>query len=190
MEHTLQFNTFSLSGERILPAKMTSTTKETEKFRRSSTQEVKERIGEIKRGKFKVYIGSAPGVGKTYTMLREGNDLKKKCVQVYIGLLETHGRKETLAQVDSLETIPRQSIHYQGLVLEEMDTESIIQRAPDVVLVDELAHTNVPGSKNKKRYEDVLEILEAGINVITTVNVQHLESARSLEKKRSHFCLC
>ncbi|SEC45622.1 histidine kinase [Paenibacillus sp. GP183] len=163
-------------GERILPAKMTSPINETEMFRRLSNQEVKERIGEIKRGKFKVYIGAAPGVGKTYTMLREGNDLKKKCIQVCIGLLEAHGRKETLAQVNDLEIIPRQSIHYQGLVLEELDTEAIIRRAPDVVLIDELAHTNVPGSKNKKRYEDVLEILEAGINVITTVNVQHLES--------------
>jgi two-component system, OmpR family, sensor histidine kinase KdpD len=109
-------------------------------------------------------------------MLRDGNDLRKKGVDVLIGLLETHGRIETLAQIDGLEIIPRNTLQYQEVNLEEMNTAAIIQRAPDVVLVDELAHTNVPGSNNKKRYEDVLEILNAGINVISTVNVQHLES--------------
>ncbi|NEW08319.1 histidine kinase [Paenibacillus sp. SYP-B3998] len=162
-------------GERILPAKMKGP-KEPQKYRRLSEKEVQEKIGKIKRGKFKVYIGAAPGVGKTYTMLREGNDLLKKGIDVQIGLLETHGRKETIAQVGNLETIPRQIIAYQSVKLEEMDTEEIIRRCPEVVLVDELAHTNVPGSKLKKRYEDVLEILDAGISVITTVNVQHLES--------------
>lgn len=162
-------------GERILPAKIKST-KEQQKYRRLSEQEVAEKIDKIKRGQFKVYIGSAPGVGKTYTMLREGNDLLKKGIDVQIGLLETHGRKETLAQIGNLKVIPRQKIAYQSVTLEEMDTEAIIRSCPEVVLVDELAHTNVPGSKNKKRYEDVLEILDAGISVITTVNVQHLES--------------
>lgn len=162
-------------GERILPAKI-KPLKEPNNYRRLSEQEVVEKIGKIKRGTFKVYIGAAPGVGKTYTMLREGNDLLKKGIDVHIGLLETHGRKETLAQIGNLHVIPRQKILYQGVTLEEMDTEAIIQSCPEVVLVDELAHTNVPVSKNKKRYEDVLEILDAGISVITTVNVQHLES--------------
>lgn len=162
-------------GERILPAKIKSP-KEQQKYRRLSDQEISEKIDKIKRGKFKVYIGAAPGVGKTYTMLREGNDLLKKGVDVRIGLLETHNRKETIAQIGCLSTIPRQSLVYQRVNLEEMDTEAIIRSRPEVVLIDELAHTNVPGSKNRKRYEDVLEILDAGISVITTVNVQHLES--------------
>jgi two-component system sensor histidine kinase KdpD len=165
-----------IEGERILPAKINPSKDSEDVFRRLSDQEMNEKMGRIKRGKFKVYIGAAPGVGKTYTMLRDGNDLKKKGVDVLIGLLETHGRKETFAQIDGLEIIPLEKLQYQGLSLEEMNTAAIIQRAPDVVLVDELAHTNVPGSKYKKRYEDVLDILNAGINVITTVNVQHLES--------------
>lgn len=163
-------------GERILPAKLSKPQEEAELFRRLSSAQVERRIQRIKRGKFKVYIGAAPGVGKTYTMLREGNDLLKKGIDVLIGLLETHGRKETLAQVGALELIARRQIEYRGVRLEEMDTAEIIRRNPDVVLVDELAHTNIPGSTNKKRYEDVLEILAAGISVIATVNVQHLES--------------
>jgi two-component system, OmpR family, sensor histidine kinase KdpD len=162
-------------GERILPARIKST-KEKQVYRRLSEQEVAESIGKIKRGKFKVYIGAAPGVGKTYMMLRDGNDHLKKGIDVQIGLLETHNRKETIAQIGSLKVIPRENNVYQGVTLEEMDTEAIIRSCPEVVLIDELAHTNVPGSKNKKRYEDVLEILDAGISVITTVNVQHLES--------------
>ncbi|TVY09405.1 universal stress protein [Paenibacillus cremeus] len=162
-------------GERVLPANLSSK-KENHKYRRLSEQEVAEKIGKIKRGKFKVYIGAAPGVGKTYMMLREGNDHLKKGIDVQIGLLETHNRKETIAQVGSLEIIPRQQVKYQNVTLEEMDTDAIIRRCPEVVLVDELAHTNVPGSQYKKRYEDVLKILDAGISVITTVNVQHLES--------------
>jgi two-component system sensor histidine kinase KdpD len=166
----------ALEGERILPAKVSKPEVEAELFRRLSTQEVEQKIKRIQRGHFKVYIGAAPGVGKTYTMLREGNDLVKKGINVVIGLLETHGRKETLAQVGALVTVPRQVIDYRGTRLEEMNTEEIIRRSPEVVLVDELAHTNIPTSKYKKRYEDVLEILAAGISVISTVNVQHLES--------------
>jgi len=162
-------------GERILPTKLKGP-EESSLYRRLSSEEVDQQIERIKRGQFKVYIGSAPGVGKTYTMLREGNDLDRIGTNVTIGLLETHGRKETGAQVGSLGTIPRKIIDYRGTRLEEMDTEEIIRQAPDVVLVDELAHTNVPGSKNKKRFEDVIEILNAGISVITTMNVQHLES--------------
>lgn len=122
-----------------------------DRYRRLSDQEVERKIGEIRRGRFKVLIGAAPGVGKTYAMLREGNDLQKKGIDVVIGLLETHGRKETLAQVGSLQTIPRAKLEYRGANLEELDVQSIIRRNPEVVLVDELAHTNVPGSKNKKK---------------------------------------
>ncbi|MEK8132842.1 histidine kinase [Paenibacillus filicis] len=165
-------------GERILPAKLAASVPEDEAelFRRLSSQELEQRIRQIKRGRFKVYIGAAPGVGKTYTMLREGNDLLRKGIQVFVGLLETHGREETQAQVGALEVLPRAVLDYKGTRLQEMDTQEIIRRNPEVVLVDELAHTNVPGSHYKKRYEDVLEILAAGISVITTVNVQHLES--------------
>ncbi|TMV43919.1 histidine kinase [Paenibacillus mesophilus] len=163
-------------GERILPAKMSSPEEDVDLFRRLSSQQLNQKIMQIKRGRFKVYIGAAPGVGKTYTMLREGNDLLKKGIQVCVGLLETHGRKETMDQVGALEVLPRKVIDYRGTRLEEMDTNEMIRRNPEVVLIDELAHTNVPGCKYKKRYEDVLEVLAAGISVITTVNVQHLES--------------
>ncbi|RKN78241.1 universal stress protein [Paenibacillus ginsengarvi] len=163
-------------GERILPAHMTKPEAEAELFRRLSSQELDRKIERIKRGRFKVYIGAAPGVGKTYTMLREGNDLLRKGIHICVGLLETHGREETLGQVGELDIVPRETIQYKGVRLEEMDTAEIIRRNPEVVLVDELAHTNVPGSKHKKRYEDVLDILAAGISVITTMNVQHLES--------------
>lgn len=165
-----------LEGERILPARIHPPPGPSEPFHRLNSQELDHKIKQLKRGRFKVYIGAAPGVGKTYTMLREGNDLLKKGLHVLTGLLETHGRKDTLTQVGELEVLPRKVIDYRGTRLEEMDTEEIIRRNPDVVLVDELAHTNVPGSRHKKRYEDVLDILGAGISVITTVNVQHLES--------------
>ncbi|OCT11066.1 histidine kinase [Paenibacillus pectinilyticus] len=165
----------SQEGERILPAHM-HVLKEANTYKRLSKQEVEAKIEQIKRGRFKVYIGAAPGVGKTYTMLREGNDLLKKGIDVKIGLLETHGRKGTVEQIGELSILPRAKTVYQGVHLEEMDTAAIIRERPEVVLVDELAHSNVPGSKNKKRYEDVLDILEAGISVISTVNVQHLES--------------
>lgn len=164
-------------GERILPTKQRRSQASSDgPYRRLSSSQVEREIGRIRRGTFKVYIGAAPGVGKTYTMLREGNGLMKKGIDVVIGLLETHGRKETAEQIGALEQIPRAVIDYKGARLEEMDTEAIIRRNPEVVLVDELAHTNVPGSKHKKRYEDVGEILEAGISVISTMNVQHLES--------------
>ncbi|MGP0586685.1 histidine kinase [Paenibacillus timonensis] len=163
-------------GERILPAKTREEHGAAEPYRRLSEAEVEQQIGRIRRGKFKVYIGAAPGVGKTYTMLREGNNLHKKGIDVRIGLLETHGRDETAAQVGALSSFPRAVLDYRGTQLEEMDTEAIVAGNPEVVLVDELAHTNMPGSKHKKRYEDVLEILEAGISVISTMNVQHLES--------------
>ncbi|GGF94964.1 potassium-transporting P-type ATPase D chain [Paenibacillus albidus] len=162
-------------GERILPIRPSSKKKE-EPFHRLTTKEMEKKIETIRRGSFKVYIGAAPGVGKTYKMLQEGNLLLNRGIDVVIGLLETHGRKETKEQVGGLSTISRAKMNYQSTLLEEMDTDAIIARHPEVVLVDELAHTNVPGSKTRKRYEDVIRLLENGISVITTVNVQHLES--------------
>jgi two-component system sensor histidine kinase KdpD len=128
------------------------------------------------RGRLKVYLGSNAGVGKTYAMLREGHRLKAQGVDVAIGLVETHGRAETAGQVGGLEVIAPRHIEYRGVTLKEMDLDAILARHPTVCLVDELAHTNAPGSRNPKRYQDVEELLRAGINVITTVNVQHLES--------------
>lgn len=163
-------------GERVLPTRQSRNERKADAYHRLSSQEVQDKIDAIRGGTFKVYIGAAPGVGKTYKMLREGNDLLKRGIDVVIGLLETHGRKETLEQIGDLEILPRLRMEYRGTVLEEMDTAAIIERNPEVVLVDELAHTNMPGSKHKKRYMDVMELLDAGISVISTVNVQHLES--------------
>jgi two-component system, OmpR family, sensor histidine kinase KdpD len=128
------------------------------------------------RGKLKVYIGSAAGTGKTYRMLQEGNDLRRRGIEVVVGFVETHGRAETEAQIGELEVIPRKKIAYKGVTLEEMDLAGVMARNPRVALVDELAHTNVPGAGHLKRWEDVMAILDAGINVISAVNVQHLES--------------
>ena len=128
------------------------------------------------RGRLKVYLGSSAGVGKTYAMLREGHRLKQQGVDVVIGLVETHGRVDTAAQLGDLEVIPPRQIEYRGVTLREMDLDAILARRPTVCLVDELAHTNTPGSKHGKRYQDVEDLLRAGIHVITTVNVQHLES--------------
>lgn len=162
-------------GERVIPTKQTKK-KEGNPYRRLTLRELENEIKKINRGTLKVYIGAAPGVGKTYTMLREANELKQKGIDIVIGLLETHGRKDTIEQIGGLEIIPRKKIPYKRTTLEEMDTDAIIDRNPEVVLVDELAHTNVPGSKFHKRYEDVEVILNAGISVISTMNVQHLES--------------
>ncbi len=135
-----------------------------------------ELIREQQRGRLKVYLGFAAGVGKTYEMLQEGQRLKKQGVDVVIGIIETHGRADTAAQIGDLEQVPRHRIEYRGVVLEEMDLHALLKRHPQVALVDELAHTNAPGSRNAKRYQDVQELLQAGINVISTMNIQHLES--------------
>ncbi len=132
------------------------------------------------RGTHKIYVGAAAGVGKTYRALQELREQRDGGVDALIGLVETHGRRETLALVEGLETFPRRVVDYKGVELTEMDTEGLIARRPALVLVDELAHTNVPGSKHPKRYEDVENLLAAGINVISTMNVQHLESANDL----------
>jgi len=127
--------------------------------------------------KLRIYLGAAPGVGKTYDMLNDAHRMKHQLgVDVVIGLVEPHGRAETEARVRDLEIVPLKVIPYRGVNLKEMDVEAIIARHPNTVVVDELAHTNVPGSKNRKRYEDVLELLDAGINVMTAVNIQHLET--------------
>ena len=133
-------------------------------------------IQKSRKGKFKVYIGMSAGVGKTYRMLQEAHSLLKNGIDVKIGYIETHLRKETHELLFGLPVIPRRTIFYKGKELEELDVQAIINLRPEVVIVDELAHTNVEGSKNEKRWQDVLEILEAGINVISAVNIQHIES--------------
>lgn len=169
-------------GERIIPAIKTEKRRENP-YRRLSPDEMHDKVERVKKGTFKIYIGAAPGVGKTYTMLREANHLKENEIDIVIGLLETHGRKETAAQVGNLEIMPKKIVPYKNVLLEEMDLDSIIIRNPEVVLIDELAHTNVPGSKNQKRYQDVMTILEAGISVISTMNIQHIESLKDNVKQ-------
>lgn len=129
-----------------------------------------------RRGRLKIYLGYAAGVGKSYAMLQEAHRLKAEGIDVIIGVVEHHGREETLRLVDGLERIPMRRSEYRGIQVEEMDLEAVLSRRPQVVLVDELAHTNAPGSRNVKRYQDVEDILVAGVNVIATLNVQHLES--------------
>jgi len=124
----------------------------------------------------RVYIGAAPGVGKTWQMLEDAHALKRQGIDVVVAILETHGRAETASLAESLERIPMRKIEYRGVTLEEMDVDAVIARLPQVAIVDELAHTDVPGSKHRKRYEDVLELLNHGISVITAVNIQHIES--------------
>jgi two-component system sensor histidine kinase KdpD len=133
-------------------------------------------IQKSRKGKFKVYIGMSAGVGKTFRMLQEAHTLLKNGIDVKIGYVETHNRKETQDLLEGLPVIPRRTIFYKGKQLEEMDVQAIVNLRPEVVIVDELAHTNIEGSKNEKRWQDVLEILEAGINVISAVNIQHIES--------------
>lgn len=149
-------------------------------YRRKTPEEILQEIEQLKRGKLKVYIGSAPGVGKSYRLLQEAHELKAEGIDVVIGLIETHNRKETADLIRDLEILPKKKVSYKGKLLEEMDTQAIIKRAPDVVIVDELAHTNVPTSKYEKRYMDVEEILQVGINVISAVNIQHMESLHDI----------
>ena len=129
-----------------------------------------------KKGKLKIYIGMSAGVGKSYRMLQEAHALIRNNINLKIGYIETHGRKETEALLKGLPVIPRRTVFYKGKELDELDMQAILLLQPEVVIIDELAHTNIPGSKNEKRWQDVLEILDAGINVITAVNIQHIES--------------
>jgi two-component system sensor histidine kinase KdpD len=135
------------------------------------------------RGRLKIYLGFAAGVGKTFDMLQEGNRLRRQGVDVVIGFVEAHGRAETIAQIGELERVPRRRIEYRGIVLEEMDLNAVLARRPTIALVDELAHTNAPGSRNPKRYQDVEELLRAGISTITTLNIQHLESLHDIVER-------
>ena len=135
------------------------------------------------RGRLKVYLGYGAGVGKTYQMLLEGHRLKDEGIDVVVGLVETHDRAETAKLIEGLDVVPRRRQEYRGVVLEEMDLDAVLARKPQVALIDELAHTNVPGSRNPRRYQDVQEILVEGIHVITTLNIQHLESLYDIVEK-------
>ena len=141
-----------------------------------SVEHFLELIKRSRRGKFKIYIGMSAGVGKTYRMLQEAQALMRNGIDVKIGYVETHNRKETVAQLEGLPIIPRRKLFYKGKELDEMDLNAIINLRPEVVVVDELAHTNIEGSQNEKRWQDVMTILNAGINVISAVNIQHIES--------------
>lgn len=152
-------------------------------IKRLSPEEALKIAEDDEYGKLKIFIGYAPGVGKTYSMLNEANRRLKRGSNVVIGYIESHQRAETEEQIGGLEIIPRKKIEYNGITLEEMDVDEIIRRKPETVLVDELAHTNVPGSKNSKRYEDVKELLSKGINVISTLNIQHLESLNDVVRQ-------
>lgn len=133
-------------------------------------------IRRAQRGKLKIYLGYGPGVGKTWQMLLEGHRIREEGIDVVVGLVETHGREETARLAEGLEVVPRRRIQYHGILIEEMDLDAVLARQPKVALVDELAHTNVPGGKHLKRYQDVQTLLDAGIHVISTLNIQHLES--------------
>ena len=142
-----------------------------------------ELIRQQQRGRLKIYLGFAAGVGKTYEMLQEAHRLKKQNVDVVIGFVETHGRTETAALVEGLQQVAQRRIEYRGVTLEEMDVDAILARRPTVALVDELAHTNAPGSRHGKRYRDIEDLMRAGINVLSTLNIQHLESLYDLVEK-------
>ncbi len=150
---------------------------------RQRPEDFLELVQRARRGRLKLYIGFAAGVGKTYHMLQEAHALTQRKVGVVLAFVETHGRVETQALVEGLELIPRRRIEYRGVTVEEMDLDAVLARKPDVAVVDEIAHTNTPGSKHKKRYQDVLELLDAGINVIGALNIQHLESLNDLVER-------
>src|SRR5215470_72150 len=148
--------------------------------RRTSPEDFLRLIEKAKRGKLKIYIGHAAGVGKTYQMLEDSHLLKTQGVDVVVGIVETHGRAETARKVEGLESVPLRAIEYKGKTLHELDLPAILARRPEVALVDELAHTNVPGAGNEKRYQDVEDLLSAGISVMSTVNIQHFESLQDV----------
>jgi two-component system, OmpR family, sensor histidine kinase KdpD len=143
---------------------------------RPSPESLLAKLREGERASLRVYIGAAPGVGKTYQMLEDAHQLRREGVDIVAALIEPHGREETKSMIGDLEQVPMRRIEYKGVVIEELDLEGVIARHPTVAIVDELAHTNIPGSTNRKRYEDVLDLLNAGISVITAVNIQHIES--------------
>src|SRR6201995_1635128 len=141
-----------------------------------NVQHFLELIRKSRRGKFKIYMGMSAGVGKTYRMLQEAQTLLRNGIDVKIGYIETHNRKETQELLEGLPVLPRRKCFYKGKELDELDVQAVLNLHPEVVIVDELAHTNIEGSKNEKRWQDVMDILDAGINVISAVNIQHIES--------------
>ncbi len=143
---------------------------------RPSPETLLKMVEDRERAKLRIYIGAAAGVGKSYQMLEDAHQLRKQGIDVVVAVVETHGREETIELVDGLEVVPPREIEYAGAFFDEMDLQAVLERRPTVAIVDELAHTNIPGSKNKKRFEDVLELLDNGISVITAVNIQHIES--------------
>src|SRR5499426_246900 len=145
-------------------------------YSRPTPESLLAKLKESERAKLRVYIGAAAGVGKTYQMLEDAHQFKKQGVDIVMAFVEPHGRAETEALIGDLERVPMREIEYRGVTLREMDVDAVIARRPEIAIVDELAHTNIPGSKHHKRYEDVLELLDAGISVITAVNIQHIES--------------
>jgi len=145
-------------------------------YNRPTAESLLAKLKESEKAKLRVYIGAAAGVGKTYQMLEDAHLLKKQGVDIVVAFVEAHGRVDTEALIGDLECVPLREIEYRGVTLREMDVDAVIARRPEIAIVDELAHTNIPGSKHHKRYEDVLELLDAGISVITAVNIQHIES--------------
>jgi two-component system, OmpR family, sensor histidine kinase KdpD len=143
---------------------------------RPTGEQVLAKLQDQQRARLRIYIGAAPGVGKTYSMLEDAHAFKRDGVDVVIGLIETYGRADTDAKIGDLEIVPKRKIDYRGVVLEEMDVDAILRRKPQLCIVDELAHTNAPGSRHEKRYQDVLDLLDTGIGVLTAVNIQHLET--------------
>src|SRR6185437_761000 len=150
---------------------------------RSRAEDFLEVVQRARRGGLKLYIGFAAGVGKTYRMLEEAHALKRRGVDVVLGFVETHGRADTQALIDGLPEVPRKVTQYRGVAVSEMDLDGLIERHPEITIVDEIAHTNVPGSRNCRRYLDVLALLDAGINVIGAFNIQHLESLNDVVQR-------
>ncbi|MFC6644600.1 histidine kinase [Granulicella cerasi] len=155
---------------------MKRSSEQTQKTPEEWLRSVEEHTTDAKRGRFKIFLGYAPGVGKTFSMLSEGIRRASRGEDVVIGIVETHGRSGTAELVGQLESVPRRQVEYKGTIFTELDVDAVLTRAPSVALIDELAHTNVEGSRKAKRYEDVLELLDHGINVVSTINVQHVES--------------
>ena len=148
-------------------------------------EDVLELVQRARRGRLKLYIGFAAGVGKTYRMLEEAHALLARGIDVVVGFIETHNRAETVAKLTGLPVIPRKKLEYRGVTVEEMDLDALLERRPAVALVDEIPHTNAPGGKNRKRYQDVEDLIEAGINVVGALNIQHLESLNSLIERET-----
>jgi len=147
---------------------------------RPRAEDFLELVERARRGRLKLYVGFAAGVGKTFRMLEEAHDLRRRGVDVVVGFVETHGRADTAALIEGLEVVPRRGVEYRGVAVEEMDLDAVLARKPQVAVVDEIPHTNAPGSRHRRRWQDVLALLDAGINVIGALNVQHLESLGGL----------